>query len=151
MTPQWHAGRKNFSYFGSAAFVPGHAAEVGVVFPARRLRHGVMSPGPRVPDSHELRSLRPTPVARSSEGHPMTDTPLDGRPTAARTHRTATVILCIRIGPIESALVGHVTAGSAAVETDCMPTPLQRDAGEPYHHSQIPRAREPHFSQRLCP
>ena len=89
-----------------------------------------MSPGPRVPDSHELRSLRPTPVARSSEGHPMTDTPSDGRPTAARTHRTATVILCIRIGPIESAFVGHVTAGSAAVETDCMPTPLQRDAGE---------------------
>ena len=26
--------QKNFAYFGSAAFVPRHAAEVGVVFPA---------------------------------------------------------------------------------------------------------------------
>ena len=104
-------------------------------------------------------TLPPSP--RHEEGRPTTRAParaqtraeglLDGRPTSARTHRTATVILCIRIGPIESALVGHVTAGSAAVETDRMPTPMQRDAGEPYHHSQIPRAREPHFSQRLCP
>ena len=65
---------KNFAYFGSAAFVPGHAAEVGVVFPARRLRHGVMSPGPRVPDSHERNSPSAPLLWRGGEEHPMNDT-----------------------------------------------------------------------------
>ena len=50
--------KKNFSYFGSAAFAPRHAAEVGVVFPARRLRHGVMSPGPVSP-THTRAPLPP--------------------------------------------------------------------------------------------
>ena len=50
---------KNFSYFGSAAFAPRHAAEVGVVFPARRLRHGVMSPEPVTPT--HTRAPRPPP------------------------------------------------------------------------------------------
>eukprot|EP00964_Phaeocystis_antarctica_P091076 scaffold58352_cov33-Phaeocystis_antarctica.AAC.2 len=33
--------------------------------------------------------------------------------------------MCIQISPIESLLVGHVTAGRAALETGCMPTQLQ--------------------------
>merc|ERR1712194_830659 len=61
--------------------------------------------------------------------------PLDSRPTAARTHRIATVIVCLRIGPIESALVGHVTAGSAAVvcRRHCRETPENRTIIARYH------------------
>jgi len=72
--PRRRMGTGNFAYFGSAAFVPGHAAEVGVVFPARRLRHGVSSPGPRVPDSHERNSPSAPLLWRGGEEHPMNDT-----------------------------------------------------------------------------
>ena len=121
--------QKNFSYFGSAASRPGHAAEVAVVFPARRLRHGVVMPRTSCP-----RLTRESPhqlaVPHVSWRQPRTrNTTLGGRPTAARIHRTARVNMCIQISPMESPLVGHVTAGRAALETGCMPTPLQRDAG----------------------
>ena len=120
---------ENFSYFGSAASRPGHAAEVAVVFPARRLRHGVVMPRTSCP-----RLTRESPhqlaVPHVSWRQPRTrNTTLGGRPTAARIHRTARVNMCIQISPMESPLVGHVTAGRAALETGCMPTPLQRDAG----------------------
>ena len=116
---------ENFSYLGSAASRPGHAAEVAVVFPARRLRHGVVMPRTSCP-----RLTRESPhqlaVPHVSWRQPRTrNTALGGRPTAARIHRTARVNMCIQISPIESLLVGHVTAGRAALETGCMPTQLQ--------------------------
>ena len=53
--------------------------------------------------------------------------------------------MCIQISPIEFVLVGHVTAGRAALETGCMPTPLQRDAGTIAYIARYPGTRKPHF------
>ena len=125
-----HSGKKTSpKLFWQHGLRPGHAAEVAVVFPARRLRHGVVMPRTSCP-----RLTRESPhqlaVPHVSWRQPRTrNTTLGGRPTAARIHRTARVNMCIQISPIESPLVGHVTAGRAASETGCMPTPLQRDAG----------------------
>ena len=107
-----------------------HAADTETLPPADRiLRHGVVMPRTSCP-----RLTRESPhqlaVPHVSWRQPRTrNTALGGRPTAARIHITARVNMCIQISPIESPLVGHVTAGRAALETGCMPTPLQRDAG----------------------
>ena len=53
--------------------------------------------------------------------------------------------MCIQISPIEFFLVGHVTAGRAALETGCMPTPLQRDAVTVPYIARYPGTCKPHF------
>ena len=60
--------RKNFSYFGSATSRPGHAAEVAVVFPARRLRHGVVMPRTSCPRLTRETSS-PARLTRSAGGN----------------------------------------------------------------------------------
>ena len=88
-----------------------------------------LPPSPRHEEGRPTTRARPHALTRA-EGL------LDGRPTSAtntqnrysdrvHTDRPDRVCFCRTCD----------SAGSSAVEIDCMPTPLQRDTREPYHHS----------------